>query len=299
MRNLVIITSIIEMPNKPLSYSKTRSIFNNDERFEQTKKTIETIKKKIDDISILIIECSEFKDNKDKYEYLKKKNDNYKQVSRLQKLLIHSKSSHYIAAKFLVDSFSRRGLTLSHTQVYSIVKKLKDLLKNSLYFNEIDSGIPSESLGTITSVVIQFILKLALEPIYYLKSNWFLMKESKTLVLITKKIKFYLKSNFNCNILKFNLDNFSGSKSYSFFMKELDLPVYYKLLLSKYLKKGLLTTCWLKDGLGEFLRDVLLLGIENLNKIGQDNSFNSCGFVLNRFAFRHSDTVIYFLKNKI
>ena len=51
------------------------------------------------------------------------KNDNYKQVSRLQKLLIHSKSSHYIAAKFLVDSFSRRGLTLSHTQVYFIVRK--------------------------------------------------------------------------------------------------------------------------------------------------------------------------------
>jgi len=81
-------------------------------------------------------------------------------------------------------------------------------------------------------------------------------------------------------------------------MKKLDLPVYYKLVLSNYLRKGLLTTCWLKDGLGEFLRDILILGIENLNKIGQNNSFTSCGFVLNRFAFRHSNTVIYFLEKK-
>ena len=76
MRNLVIITSIIEMPNKPLSYSKTRSIFSNDERFEQTKKTIETIKGRMEDVAILIIECGDFKDNMEKCEYLKK-NSNY------------------------------------------------------------------------------------------------------------------------------------------------------------------------------------------------------------------------------
>ena len=71
MRNLVIITSIIEMPNKPLSYSKTRSIFSNDERFEQTKKTIETIKGRMEDVAILIIECGDFKDNMEKCESIK------------------------------------------------------------------------------------------------------------------------------------------------------------------------------------------------------------------------------------
>lgn len=63
MKNLVIITSIIEIPNKPLSYSKTRSVFTIEERFNQTKETIRTIKEKIPDVSILIIECSEFRDN--------------------------------------------------------------------------------------------------------------------------------------------------------------------------------------------------------------------------------------------
>ena len=43
MSNLVLITSVINTPKKPLSYSKIRSVFTREERFEQTKKTIESI----------------------------------------------------------------------------------------------------------------------------------------------------------------------------------------------------------------------------------------------------------------
>ena len=42
MINLVLITSVINTPNKQLSYSKIRSVFNRNERFKQTKKTIKT-----------------------------------------------------------------------------------------------------------------------------------------------------------------------------------------------------------------------------------------------------------------
>ena len=45
MSNLVLITSVINTPNLPLSYSKVRSVFTREERFEQTKKTVESIKK--------------------------------------------------------------------------------------------------------------------------------------------------------------------------------------------------------------------------------------------------------------
>lgn len=58
--DLVIITSIINCKNKPLSYSVTRSVFNNKLRFEQTLNSIQQIKNRINKSDILICECSDF-----------------------------------------------------------------------------------------------------------------------------------------------------------------------------------------------------------------------------------------------
>lgn len=67
--NLVLVTSVINVKNNPLSYSKIRSVFNREERFEQTKRTIESIKCKIPDSKILIVEYTNF--TKDEQEYFK------------------------------------------------------------------------------------------------------------------------------------------------------------------------------------------------------------------------------------
>ena len=67
MNNLVLITSVICTPNTPLSYINTRSVYTHEERFEQTKKTIETVKEKIPNAKILMVECSEL--NKEYEEY--------------------------------------------------------------------------------------------------------------------------------------------------------------------------------------------------------------------------------------
>jgi len=66
--NLVLITSIINTPNKVLSYSATRSVFTRKQRFEQTKNTITSIKEKIMDCKIVIVECTDF--NKEEEEYI-------------------------------------------------------------------------------------------------------------------------------------------------------------------------------------------------------------------------------------
>jgi hypothetical protein len=67
MQNLILITSIIKIPNKPLSYTDTRSVFSSQERFEQTKNTIKTIREKIPNSKILIVECSELSDEESNY----------------------------------------------------------------------------------------------------------------------------------------------------------------------------------------------------------------------------------------
>jgi hypothetical protein len=67
MVNLILITSIIKTPNTPLSYVESRSLFTSDERFEQTKKTFETIKEKIPNCKILCIECSQLSNEQNEY----------------------------------------------------------------------------------------------------------------------------------------------------------------------------------------------------------------------------------------
>lgn len=68
MNDLVLITSVINTPNVPLSYSKTRSVFSSKERFTQTKNTIVSIKDKIPNCKIIIVECSDL--NTEEQEYL-------------------------------------------------------------------------------------------------------------------------------------------------------------------------------------------------------------------------------------
>ena len=67
MNNIILITSVINTPNKPLSYSKTRSVYNRRERFEQTKKTIQSVKEKISNSKIIIVECSDFNEEENNY----------------------------------------------------------------------------------------------------------------------------------------------------------------------------------------------------------------------------------------
>ena len=57
--SLVIITSVINPIDKPLTYSNTRSVYSKEERFFQTLKTIETLKNKTKNCDICVLECSD------------------------------------------------------------------------------------------------------------------------------------------------------------------------------------------------------------------------------------------------
>ena len=94
MNNLILITSVINTPNIPLSYSHIRSVFSHQERFEQTKKTIQSIKDKIPNCKILLTECSDF--DIDTETYLKNNVDYYLNLYSNEqlrnKIYNHSKS---------------------------------------------------------------------------------------------------------------------------------------------------------------------------------------------------------------
>jgi len=62
---LILITSLLNPINKPLSYTNIRTIYNIEERFQQTLKTIQSVKSKIPNYYIVLIEASK---NIEKYE---------------------------------------------------------------------------------------------------------------------------------------------------------------------------------------------------------------------------------------
>lgn len=67
IKNLIVITSVINIPNLPFSYTPIRSLFTRNERFEQTKNTIKSIRDKIPESKIMLIECSELNDEENQY----------------------------------------------------------------------------------------------------------------------------------------------------------------------------------------------------------------------------------------
>jgi len=72
-KNLIFISSVIHTPDLPLSYINTRSIYNHKERFEQTKKTINTVRNKMPNSVIFLIDCSPLE--KEETDYFKNYTD--------------------------------------------------------------------------------------------------------------------------------------------------------------------------------------------------------------------------------
>ncbi len=58
MKDIFIITSVINTGTNKWSYTDIRSVYSSEERFRQTLETIESIRNLKDDTTILLIECS-------------------------------------------------------------------------------------------------------------------------------------------------------------------------------------------------------------------------------------------------
>lgn len=83
MKNLILITSIIDCPDTFLKYPvkseydirthSIRSVYSRNERFEQTKNTIKLCKEKIPNCKILIVECTDLRNQE--YDFFTKNSD--------------------------------------------------------------------------------------------------------------------------------------------------------------------------------------------------------------------------------
>lgn len=119
--DIIIITSVINITDKPLSYTNTRSIYSHEERFKQTMETINSIKQYYKDYYIILVEGTELSslwediiiNNVDYYYNIS--NTHYKKyIDSLSKglgevsiLLAYLTSNHFIKNKDNINSISK------------------------------------------------------------------------------------------------------------------------------------------------------------------------------------------------
>jgi mannosyltransferase OCH1-like enzyme/glycosyltransferase involved in cell wall biosynthesis len=123
-KNLVILTSVLNCSDNPLSYYNIRSIFDVNERYKQTLKSISTIKQKIPDCEILLCECSDLDEFQDLEIELKEKVDYYynfyKIVSVREKVI--SKYKGLGEANLLLESINivENELYKKYTNIFKL-----------------------------------------------------------------------------------------------------------------------------------------------------------------------------------
>jgi hypothetical protein len=184
----------------PFSYTPIRSIYSREERFIQTKKTIETIREKIPDNIILFMECSDL--NETEYSYLYENVDIFvnlwtRQIVWIDKT-IHNLDQQRREASLAISNIAGQDDGLNYASI----------LKQNIF-----SKSKSLGEGTITIEALKIILQTEMFEIkfdnlfkisgrYWLKDNFDYEKYNNDKICIkicdSKQIAtFIYKINYN------------------------------------------------------------------------------------------------------
>lgn len=229
--------------------------------------------------------------------YEAKKRGNFRLVRRLQKLLIHSKSAHFIATKLLVNCCDK--YKLSDYEKITLAYSIRYSLRNDFSTNKFRLCESHKSLEFGKVSVIQYILRLVLEPLYYEKPNWILVRDDEKLNVLIERISLQIQRVSNLGlkkVLRFEINSCLRENNYKLFIKQVNLPLKHKLFLYKSLKMSWLDSHGANNGLIDFLRDVLIDGINDSYFF--DKGLLTCRdrFKVGKSSFTYSNTVVYFLK---
>ena len=227
--------------------------------------------------------------------YEAKQQNNYKSIQRLQKLLIRSKSAHYLAVKKTTDSYIVKNLLLSDEEKMRFADEISSRL-NTWKYVSIKLSTCSKASNHhfnlfIKNEIIQSIWKLALEPLYF--PNSFLQKKEldyfkwSKAILTKKLLKIKILPSFN-------------RVTHTFLMTKLILPSKYKKGIFSALKRGLLRHSGYfeednRSNLANFLISILVNGIREKYQILNNARYT---LILNNPFFGDNLTICYLLREK-
>jgi hypothetical protein len=118
--NCVIITSVINIIESPLCYSKTRSVFTHEERYNQTLISITSVRNKIPNSYIIFAECSNI--NPEYEDKIKSQVDlfiNFYNNEDIRKA-INSPLKSYGETMLLINAFKNIPLTINFKSIFKL-----------------------------------------------------------------------------------------------------------------------------------------------------------------------------------
>jgi len=233
--------------------------------------------------------------------YKAKQKNEPRLVRRLQKLLIKSKSLHYLAVRSISEAFRDKGLFLSEDKKFSLVEHsyygIKDWKPGCCKsFSKSSNSRAFSNLSFLKNKVTEYVWKFTIEPtcvnnFIKLDKKWQTGSQKTTLQKFVNLMR--LRDQV---ILKVVLNSYLTSINFNILMSRLWLPSQYKLGIYRAIKKGVLELNFSKDSLMSLFPSILFDGIEHLNKsfIESNTSTNH----LYKFGFRYGNEIFYFLRTK-
>jgi len=122
MKTCFIVTSSIQVTDKPLTYSATRSAFSNEERFRQTMYSISSIKSNYPDAKIYIVDSS-----KDYSEY-----ENF--FNQYFGVEFFSIEKHHQVLNYIINHHAHKSYCESLLIRTFVKAKMKELMKHDIIF---------------------------------------------------------------------------------------------------------------------------------------------------------------------
>ena len=120
VKNLVVITSKIIVSNNKFTYTDIRSIYSTEERFEQTKNTIASIKQYIPDAFIILFDNSDFNEYPHIVDYMNTNSDVFLNSSGGKILFENTNRSPFkqvgelAQTKYIIGYINKIGITFDH-----------------------------------------------------------------------------------------------------------------------------------------------------------------------------------------
>lgn len=230
----------------------------------------------------------------------------YETILELQELLIENSSTHHIATKYIIDSgFEKTVFSLEETFLLESLDRIEFVTGLHKYINNWTSssrikltykhnkvGLEFNFIEDLKEKIVQYILKLALEPVYeaIASSNSYGERAGRQPCDIQRELLVKLqkmKPGKKHKLLKIDLTEFTESICDKKLLEKIILPTKYKLGIAKILKSGILKKSTLGRNhnlLAALILNIALHGIEDLHLNRNTKLLHS---------FRHLQVMVY------
>jgi RNA-directed DNA polymerase len=231
--------------------------------------------------------------------YKAKQNNNPRLVRRFQKLLLKSKSVHYLAVRSIAQTFRYKGLFLSGDKKFSLVEESYCGIgywkhKSFKSFSKPKNSRAFFNISFLRNKVIEYVWKFTIEPTCV--NNFINLNKNRS----SNSNKNILQEFINFirfkkqRVLKVAVSSYLTNINFNTLMSYLWLPSKYKLGIYRAIKKCALESNASKRTLISFFPSILLDGLEKLNTI--PIQANKSTDYLCKCGFRYDNEIFYFLR---